>query len=54
MYNHPMDIDRLADWLAHHPEIESVTVTEVVETLLTPELTPALIQQMTESELWWL
>ena len=49
-----MDLDQLADWLERHPDIESVTVTEVVETVLTPQVTPAMMQQMEQSELWWL
>lgn len=27
-----MDLDELAEWLERHPEIASITITEIVET----------------------
>jgi|KBSMisStandDraft_5_1062788.scaffolds.fasta_scaffold381890_1 hypothetical protein len=29
-----MDLDELAEWLERHPEIASITITEIVETTL--------------------
>jgi hypothetical protein len=49
-----MTLDELADWIARHPEVESVTLTEVVTTILTPTVTPAMMNQIERSELWWL
>jgi hypothetical protein len=33
-----VNLDDLAEWLERHPEIESVTITEVTETVVIPEL----------------
>jgi len=49
-----MNLDDLMAYLERHPDIESVTVTEVVETVLTPTVTPEMMEQMERSELWWL
>lgn len=37
-----MDLDAIAEWLERHPEIESVTITEITETVGLPEYFNAL------------
>jgi hypothetical protein len=35
-----MDLDELAEWLERHPEIASITITEIVETTTPPAGSP--------------
>jgi hypothetical protein len=53
VYDGLMNLDDLAEWMERHPEIESITITEIVETTLTPDMTPAMVEQLQQSELWW-